>query len=288
MSKRKKILVTGANGNLGGAVVRALLGKDMTVIAAGTHPEKMQMPQGMAVRKLDYVQPETVAAALTDIDGLFLLAPPLDPEAPAKLNPVIDRAMAAGVRHIVLISALGVDQNDAAPLRVVEKHLMASNLEYTILRPNFFMENFSTGFLAPMIAQGGIFLAADDAGTSFISIEDIAAVAAAAFEKERFGDAYNLTGPAALDHAQAAKIISEASGRQIQYHPLTEEAMLKGARDQGMPEGAVQYMGVLFSLVRNGWMAAVTGDVESVLGRPPVSFGDFAQAHAAAWKQQHQ
>jgi uncharacterized protein YbjT (DUF2867 family) len=284
MSDRKKILVTGANCNLGGAVVRALLGKDMTVIAAGTHPENMKTPQGVEVRKLDYVRTETVAAALQDVNGLFLVAPPLDPEAPAKLNPVIDRAGIAGVQHIVLTSALGVDQNEAAPLRVIEKHLMASGLGYTILRPNFFMENFSTGFLAPMIAQGGIFLAAGDAGTSFISVEDIAAVAAAAFEKELFGAEYNLTGPAALDHSQAAKIISEASGRKVEYHPLTEEAMLQGARDQGMPEGAVQYMGILYTVVRNGWMAAVTGDVEKVIGRPAVAFGDFVQAHAAAWR----
>jgi uncharacterized protein YbjT (DUF2867 family) len=284
MSDQKKILVTGANGNLGGAVVRALTSKDLTVIAAGTHPENMQMPQGMVVRKLDYVQPETIAAALQGVDGLFLVAPPLDPEAPAKLNPVIDQARTAGVRHIIFNSALGVDQNDAAPLRVIENHLMASGVAYTILRPNFFMENFSTGFLAPMIAQGGIYLAAGDAATSFISIEDIAAVAAAAFEKEHFGAEYNLTGPAALNHSQVAKIISEVCGRQVQYQALTEEAMLQGARDQGMPEGAVQYMAVLYGAVRSGWLATVTGDVEKVTGRPPISFGAFAQAHAVAWK----
>jgi uncharacterized protein YbjT (DUF2867 family) len=284
MNDRKKILVTGANGNLGGAVARALNRDTTTVIAAGTHPETMQMPQGIEVRKIDYVRPETVTAALKEVNGLFLVAPPLDPEAPAKLNPVIDQAKNAGVRHIVFNSALGVDQNDAAPLRVVEKHLMASGLGYTILRPNFFMENFSSGFLAPMIAQGGIFLAAGDAGTSFISVADIAAVAAAAFEKELFGAAYNLTGPAALDHTQVTQIISEVSGRRIQYHALTEEAMLQGARDQGMSEGAVQYMGILYTVVRNGWMAAVTEDVKKVIGRPAVTFGEFAQVHAAVRK----
>lgn len=284
MSDQKKILVTGANGNLGGAVVRALFGKDITVIAAGTHPEKMRVPQGVEARKIDYIQAETVAASLKGVDGLFLVAPPLDPEAAAKLNPVIDQVKAAGGRHIVLTSALGVDQNDAAPLRIVEKHLMASGLEYTILRPNFFMENFSTGFLSSMIAQGEICLAAGDAGTSFISVEDIAAVASVAFEKEHFGADYNLTGPGALDYTQVAKIISEVSSRKIQYHSLSEEAMLKGARDQGLPEGAVQYMGILYTVVRNGWMAAVTDDVEKVIDRPPVSFSDFAKAHATSWR----
>jgi uncharacterized protein YbjT (DUF2867 family) len=284
MNDRKKILVTGANGNLGGAVVRALHRGTATVIAAGTHPEAMQMPEGVEIRKIDYVRPETVETALKNVDGLFLVAPPLDPDAPAKLTPVIDRAKTAGVRHVVFNSALGVDQNDAAPLRVIEKHLMASGLGYTILRPNFFMENFSAGFLAPMIAQGGIYLAAGDAGTSFISVEDIAAVAAAAFEKELLGNEYNLTGPEALDHDKVARIISEISGRRIEYHALPEEAMLQGARDQGLPEGAVQYMGILYGAVRSGWLAVVTTDVQSVIGRPPATFGDFAQANAAAWK----
>jgi uncharacterized protein YbjT (DUF2867 family) len=284
MDERNRILVTGAHGNLGGAVVQALSTRAMTIIAGGTHPENIQMPQGLEVRKIDYVRPETVTAALKDVDGLFLVAPPLDPDAPAKLNPVIDRAKAAGVRHIVFNSALGVDQNDAAPLRLIEKHLMASGLKYTILRPNFFMENFSTGFLASMIAEGEIFLAAGDAGTSFVSVEDIAAVAATAFEREHFGTEYNLTGPAALNHTQVARILSDISGRQIRYHALSEEAMLQGARDQGMPEGAVAYMGILYGAVRSGWLATATDDVEKVIGRPPVSFGDFARKHAAVWK----
>ena len=94
--------------------------------------------------------------------------------------------------------------------------------------------------------------------------------AAAGTGKEHFGVEYNLTGPAALDHAQVARIISEVSGRQIQYHSLTEEAMLQGARDQGLPEAAVQYMGILYNAVRSGWMAPITGDVQRLIGRPVV------------------
>ena len=81
-----------------------------------------------------------------------------------------------------------------------------------------------------------------------------------------------------------ARIISEVSGKQIQYQALSEEAMLQGARDQGLPEGVIQYMAVLYQAVRSGWMAAVTDDVPKILGRPAVSFGDFSQNNAAAWK----
>jgi uncharacterized protein YbjT (DUF2867 family) len=93
--------------------------------------------------------------------------------------------MTAGVDHIVFISALGVDQNEEAPLRIIERHLMNSGVNHTIIRPNFFMENFSTGFIAPMIAQGGVFLAAGDGKTSFISTRDIAEAAAVAFEEKQ-------------------------------------------------------------------------------------------------------
>jgi uncharacterized protein YbjT (DUF2867 family) len=284
MAAVKRILVTGARGNLGGAVVRAMANTGVAVIAGGTSPENMQMPDTVEKVKINYEQPDTVKSALKDVDGLFLVAPPLDWEAPAKIKPVIDQAKTAGVRHIVFNSALGVDQNEEAPLRVIEKQVMASGLEYTLLRPNFFMENFASGFIAPMIAQGGIFLAAGDAGTSFISTEDIAAVAATAFDKRHFGGEYNLTGPAALDHAQVARIITEVSGKQIQYHALSEEAMLQGAQDQGLPEGVIRYMAVLYNAVRCGWMAAVTDDVQKVLGRPPISFTTFARKNAAAWK----
>jgi uncharacterized protein YbjT (DUF2867 family) len=284
MTNSKTILVTGATGNLGGAVVRALMNSGLHVKAGTTRPETATLPAGAAIVKTVYEQPETLAGALKGVDGLFLVAPPLDAQAPAKLMPVIDQAKSAGVAHIVFNSALGVDQNEAAPLRVIERHLMNSGVGYTILRPNFFMENFSAGFIAPMIAQGGIYLAAGEARTSFISTEDIAAVAASAFEKKRFGAEFNLTGPAALDHTQVAGIISEVTGKPIQYHPLSEEAMMQGARDQGVPEGAVQYLAVLYQAVRNGWMAGITDDVANVTGRAPMAFGRFAQKHGAAWK----
>jgi uncharacterized protein YbjT (DUF2867 family) len=195
----------------------------------------------------------------------------------------MDLAKERGVRHIVMASALGVDAVEQAPLRLVERHLMASGLPYTLLRPNFFMENFSTGFLAPMLKQGGIFLAAADGKTSFISVKDIAEVAAIAFVKGLGSKEYNLTGPEALDHTAVAAMISKVSGKPITYQAIPEEAMLSGLRGTGMPEGAVQYVGVLYSAVRAGYTAAVTRDVEAVTGRKPITFQDFARQAAAAW-----
>ncbi len=279
----KRILVTGATGNLGQAVVAALKAKGITVRAAARDPRKLARNAGVEVVSFDYQSPATHAATLQDVDGLFLVAPPLDAEAPAKLNPVIDLAQMRGVRHILLTSALGVDAVEEAPLRKVERHLMRSGVPYTILRPNFFMENFSTGFLAPMLKQGGIYLAAADGKTSFISVVDIAEVATTAFARGLASKEYNLTGPEALDHTAVAAIISQVSGKPIAYHSIPEAAMFKGMRDTGLPESAVHYVGVLYGAVRAGYTAIVTEDVETVTERKPTTFDAFARQNGAAW-----
>ena len=279
----KRILVTGATGSLGRAVVAALRTKGITVRAAARNVGKLAPSVGIEPVLFAYENQATHKPALQDVDALFLMAPPLDPEASAKLNPLIDMAKTLGVRHIVFNSALGVDAVEQAPLRIVERYVMASGVPYTILRPNFFMENFSTGFLAPMVKQGGIFLAAADGKTSFISVADIAEAAAAAFVKGLVSKEYNLTGPEALDHNQVAAILSKVSGKSITYQAIPEEAMLSGLRGTGMPESAVQYVGVLYSAVRAGYTGAVTQDVETVTGRKPTSFETFTQQSAAVW-----
>lgn len=281
---KETILVTGATGNAGQAAASVLAARGFTVRAAARKPERLAKTPGVEAVAFDYRNPSTWDAALQGVSGVFLVAPPMDPEAPAKLTPFIDGAKAAGVGKAVFVSAYGVDQSEDNPLRLIERHLLASGMEVTLLRPNFFMENFSGGFAAPMIrSNNAIFLAAGEAKTSFVACADIADAAAAAFAGGHAGKAYTLTGPEALDHAEVAEIIGGARGLSVTYYPLPEKQMLDGARGMGMPEGSVQYLAFLYQMVRAGHMAEVTGDVEAVTGRKPTSFKAFAQANATAW-----
>jgi uncharacterized protein YbjT (DUF2867 family) len=277
------ILVTGASGVLGRAVVAALSDAGIVVRQGVRSPEKART--GVECVRLDYSDSTTIPPAVTGMRGLLLMAPPLDSEAPSKLGPVIACAKSMGVQHIVLISAFGVNHNEQAPLRVVEHMVIDSRVPYTILRPNFFMENFSEGFLSGSIkGQNGIFVAAGDGKTSFISVRDIAASVVAAFRTPLAGREFDLTGAEALDHAEIAKVVSEVSGRPVAYHPLTEEQMISGARAAGMPESVVGYLSVLYGVVRAGYAAGVTSDVESITGRKPITFRTFAELAAPARK----
>jgi uncharacterized protein YbjT (DUF2867 family) len=278
------ILITGATGVLGRAIVKAAVEAGLDVRQGVRNPAKAA--PGVEAVRLDYADPATVAPALAGISGLLLIAPPLDPTAPAQLRPLIDAAKSAGIRHIVFNSALGANASEDAPLRTVEHLVIDSGIPYTILRPSFFMENFSEGFLAGGInAHGAIFLAAGDGKTGFISVADIAAVAVAAFQKRLTGQEFDLTGPEALDHREVARIISAASGRAVTYHSITEAQMIAGARALGIPEPAIGYMAKLYAAVRAGYTAVLTPAVEEVLGRKPVRFEEFAHTSADAFKQ---
>lgn len=277
----QKVLITGATGVLGKAIVKSAVSAGLAVRQGVRNPSKAD-PAAEATH-LDYSEPSTISPALEGISALVLMAPPLEANAPALLGPVITAAKIANVQHIVLISAFGVNHNEQAPMRIVEHLIIDSELPYTILRPNFFMENFSAGFLASGIReQHAIYLAAADGKTSFISVEDIAAAVTAALTRSLTGKEFDLTGPAALDHAEVAKIISAASGTAVVYHALTEEQMLKGARAQGMPEPIVAYLGMLYSVVRAGFAAGVSEDVEVITGRKPIAFEAFARSAFSA------
>jgi len=276
------VLVTGATGTLGKAIVEAAVNAGISV-RQGVRSQAKANPRADAAH-LDYADPATVPPALAGASAVVLMAPPLDPNAPAQLRPVISAAKAANVRHLILISAFGVNHNEQAPLRVVEHLVMDSGVPFTILRPNFFMENFSEGAQVHGIRQGNaIHLAAGDGKTSFISVRDVASAVVAALQQSPSGREFDLTGPAALDHADVARIIGEASGRSVVYQPLTEEQMLEGARAHGMPEPSVAYLGILYSVVRAGFAASVAGDYEALTGRKPTTFEAFAKSSAAAW-----
>jgi uncharacterized protein YbjT (DUF2867 family) len=286
----KSVLVTGATGKTGSEVVKGLLAKGETVRAGAHSPEKAREMfgsyAGVQIAPLDFGRPETFDGALEGVDRVYLLAVTGETAADQALMPFVDRAKSAGVRHIAYMTARGVEQAEDNPMRKVERYIEQSGVPYTFLRPSWFMQNFSSGFIAPMISgMGGIFLPAADAKTSFIDARDIAAVGIAALtEPGHAGKAYALTGGQAHTYGEAAEILSRAAGKPIRYVALSEDEFSGSLAAQGWQPGQIAMFAGLFEGVRQGWAASTSPDVANVLGRAPITLEQFARDHAAIWR----
>lgn len=283
-----KILVIGATGNVGHTVVELLAAQGEKVKAASRQPERLPAQTNVEVVQFNSGDPLAYSAALAEVNRVFLMAAVGNDDPAVVLAPFIDAASAAGVQHVVLMTALGIDQGPDVGLRVVEKHLMGSGIAYTILRPNWFMQNFNPGFILPMIQSGGAFyLPASDAKTSFIDTRDIAAVAVKALtEAGHAGHEYGLTGSESLSYYEAAALLSQAAGQDIRYVPISDEDFRHSLNDAGWPPERVQMMSGLFAGVRQGWAASVLPIVAQVLGRAPITLAQFAHDNAAAWQRE--
>ncbi|HLL54782.1 MAG TPA: SDR family oxidoreductase [Myxococcaceae bacterium] len=275
------VLVTTPTGKVGSEVVRLLREKGIKHRIGARTVEKAQkeFPDSEIVR-FDYQDESTLKAALQGVDAVYLASPGAAPAEPEKR--LVDLAKAGGVKRIVKLSAMGVDQNDAAPLRQVEKYIEASGLEWTHVRPSFFMQNYSVA-QAQSIRDGSFAEPADNARTPFIDARDIAEVAVKALTEDGHnGKAYALTGPELLSRAQVAEKISQGIGKPVKYVPITDQ-QFREAMKAYMPPPVLELMSALYAGVRAGWTEVKTDTVQQVLGRPPRSFEEFVKDSRSAW-----
>jgi uncharacterized protein YbjT (DUF2867 family) len=283
----ERILVTGATAPVGREVVRLLTEQGAEVKAGTRHPERASdlFETGVEVVELDYAQPATFDGAVEWADRLFLQPPAFDPDAYESLVPFLDWAVQAGTGHVVAISAMGMEVREDLPLRRLERHIASLGVDYTILRPNFYMQTFGEGFLGDRIRRTGSFrMPVEDARVSVIDGRDVAAVAAVALTtSEHMGEAYTLTGPEALTHEEIAGLISAASERDVAFEPCSDEEMLGWLTGAGWRADVAGVVIALYQSVRGGVRADVTADVLSILGHSACTFEQFAEEHEDLW-----
>ncbi|PQJ88925.1 NmrA family NAD(P)-binding protein [Aliivibrio sifiae] len=277
-----EILITGATGTIGSQVVKKLLQIGIP-FSVGVRKPKNYIPQliGGNTTHFDY-QNKSHKLILTKVKYLFLIAPPLNKMVDNMLIRVIDEAIECGAKRIVLLSGLGNNSwltNPNPALRKAELHLINSALdEYYIIRPNFFMDNFSTGIFSKEINENNsISLAAANGKTSFISAKDIAEVITKILINGYKHKEINLTGGEALTHQEVAKIISEARGALVTYININPFDFLIKMRKCGLNESSITMLQTLFESIRCGFSKEITMDLEVLLNRKPESFYDFAK-----------
>jgi uncharacterized protein YbjT (DUF2867 family) len=234
---------------------------------------------------LNYTDPQSFEYVLKGIERLFLLSPPGATEMEAGL---IEAAKNFGVRHIVKLSVIGAATGDtifAREHRAMEKLVEQSEVAYTFLRPNGFMQNYITSYGASIKEQGAFYLAQGDSKYSMVDVRDIAAVAVKALTQAGHeGKAYTITGPEALSNAQVAEKISTAIGKPVKYVAITDDQMRGAMQQQGVPPAMLDALVDLMHYYISGKAAPVSSDIKKAIGREATSFDQFAKENAAAFQ----
>jgi uncharacterized protein YbjT (DUF2867 family) len=281
------ILITGASGNVGKEVLKQVAATGVKVRAAfQTVTKAAAAPSGVEIATMDYNKPETLQAALKGIERVFLVAPPT-PNLPALERKAIDEIKQSGVRHVVKLSAMG-GRDAIFPRQHAdsEDYIKSSEVSYTFLRPNGFMQNFVTYNAATINTQNAFYGSQGDGEVSHIDLRDIAAVAVKTLTEDGHqGKAYTLTGPEALSNARVAEILSEDTGREIRCVDLPAEQFKQALLGAGLPEWSANALVDLQQFYRRGSASAVTRDVEQLLGRKPISFEQFSRDYAQAFQR---
>jgi uncharacterized protein YbjT (DUF2867 family) len=284
------ILVTGATGNTGRAIVDALVERGAPVRAmVRAEADRGKLRPDVAGVVADFDDSAAIAAALEGIERAYLVTPSSE-QAEDQQRRFAELAAKAGTRHLVVLSQLGAQEH--SPDRflryhgAVEQHVRDLGIGYTFLRPNLFFQGLLT-FAGSISADGTFYAPVGDATVSAVDVRDIAAVAAVVLTESGHEAAiYTLTGPKAITHAQIAAALTAALGRTVTFVDVPPEAFAASIREL-LPPWQVDGLVEDYAHYRRGEAGAVSPVVEEITGRAPHSIDQFARDYAAAFAGQH-
>jgi uncharacterized protein YbjT (DUF2867 family) len=284
------IFIIGGTGKVGQELLKQLAAKNVKAKVLVRSAEKAETVKMLGLEPVqgDFTNPSGFAAALSGVDTLFLLTTNHSAEKwAAEEIAVIDTAKQAGVKKVVLLSAVG--SNPDSPLSLgqahakSEEHLKRSGLAYTILQPGGFMQNFLNQL--PTIKQGAIYGNYKDGKMAFIDARDIAAVAVAALtEQGHEGKTYVITGGEAVSYPEVAAKLTALIGKPVHYVDVPAESVIQGMTKAGFPEWLAKDLSKMGEFVASGHAGSTTDVVEKIAKKKPFTVDQFLHDHAAAFK----
>jgi uncharacterized protein YbjT (DUF2867 family) len=277
-------LIIGGTGQVGRELLGLLAGqtKQTRVLVRSEEKQKEVERMGFEAVQGDLEKPATLKPAFKGVERLFLLTAATRDQS-EKEKAVVDAAKDAGVRRVILLSALGATLDSPITLlrnhAISEEYLKASGLGWTILRPNAFMQNI-LGQSASIRTKGAFYGDYREGRVSLVDARDIAAIAAGCLMQEGHeGRIYDVTGSEALNLTQVAEKISSMLGTKVMYVDIAPEALARAMTSMGMPQWLatdLSLMGVKFA---EGHGAIISDDVEHVTGRRPITLDQFLFGH---------
>lgn len=274
-----EFLVTGATGKTGSRLVKQLESRGHTVRAAS------RSGAGRNGFRFDWSDPASYASAVDGIQGAYLLAPLGVTDLLPAMQPFIDRLIEARAGRLVLLSSSSLDRG--GPLMgAIHAYLADHSTAWTVLRPSWFMQNFSEGPHAATVREERTLYSATGVGrVGFISADDIAEVAATALTSS---DPTNrdlvITGPETLSYGDVAEIIGGSIGERVVHRNLSVEALAARHEKQGIPPDFARMLAGMDGSIASGTEDRVTSQVQRVTGARPTNFTAFAAQARDIWR----
>lgn len=283
------IFVTGATGNVGAAVLDALVAAGERPIAGVTRAADLDRfaARGIRARVAAFGDPGSLAAAFAGVERLFLVLPLVEQKLTFARN-LVAAARAAGVGFVLRSSGAAARQDSPYALMRLQAEIddlvAGSGLPFAIGRPATFMQNTLTYYHA-MLQAGTLYLPSGDGHQGFIDLRDLGRAYAAILRAPapHTGRRYDFTGPAALGYAELAAGVAEVAGRPIRYVPVPEAAARASMQAQGLPPWNIEMLLSLGAACRDGALAEITGALAEVSGVAPTPFARFVADHRTAW-----
>lgn len=273
------ILITGSTGNFGGSTAGYLQQKGIAFTAASNSLEALQNNFGNTVplAVFDWDRPETFPSALKGVKTVYIVSPPFTTNFHQKAAPFIAAAKAAGVQHIVLLTALfaGIEGNIFYETETLVKN---SGVAYTIIRPGFLFQNF-INYDLQSVKNGVIFAPSGNGKTSYVDVRNVGEAAAAilANPAAHNGKTYSITGSEAFTHQQMAAIFTQQLSKQVVHVNPAANEYITALEGYNVPAFIAAFMAMLYTTVSLGQWQEVSNDYTLLTGKPATSFDAFVR-----------
>ena len=267
---KNKILVLGGNGKTGRKVVERLMKRG----------EEVRIGSRSASPKFDWEDKSTWSAALKGMDKVYITYQPdlAVPGAMEAIEYLVKEAKRNNIKKLVLLSGKGEREAE-----LCEQVVINSGIAHTIVRASWFNQNFSESFFLDSLLAGHVALPQAQATVPYVDTDDIADVVVETLLNDNHNSKiYQLTGPRMLKFEEVVNEISKATGRQLVFESISQEAYNQMMQDHNVPADFIWLVNYLFTeVLANKENALVTNDIEKILGRKAKDFSQYVRETAA-------
>lgn len=288
----KKILITGATGNIGKSLIKYLieLNSEIKIIAGIRDFDKdvkiLSNFKNIEFVNFDFENEETFDNALNGIERVFLLRPPHISDIDKYFRPLFDKFKEYSINEIVFLSVQGAEKSKVIPHNKIERLILEYKFKYIFIRPSYFMQNLTTTLLVGIRDRKEIILPSGDAKFNWVDVENISEVCANLLIRfdEFKNNSYEITGYENMSYNELVKLMNIALKNKISYKSINPISFYFYKRKEGLSSGFAIVMLILHFLPRFQSEPIISTFYEKLTGKKPTSLMEFIEREKNKWE----